>query len=314
MRQIGVWSGVGVLAMLMPVGGAAAVDFHLLSWGEAQATEALPSMAGLKPARAGEPGDWLLSTADDERQDVANNLHGAFSHNFADLTGGTASAFNMAPSLTGTLSLTFTPAANGGENVAVTQLNYSGQANSMLYMNQFLVTAESAAAQDSLYKVDGIGNDGTWSGAGTWEIQYHVDFHLATNADGNPLPADIDVAFNDTLHRGYLVPVAQLTAGLHLDDPAGFYAGNFSNYLLEEVLPRLPDDATYLLVTQMSKTHPVYAEAGLPFTTSLTVGNTTIAYTTVAIPEPSTMAGLVAAGCLLCRRGRSSALRGREGA
>jgi hypothetical protein len=43
--------------------------------------------------------------------------------------------------------------------------------------------------------------------------------------------------------------------------------------------PRLPGDATYLLVTQMGKSHPGYAEPGLPITTLSLLGNT-MAYTT----------------------------------
>jgi hypothetical protein len=93
---------------------------------------------------------------------------------------------------------------------------------------------------------------------------------------------DADAAFNDKLQTGHLIPVEQLTpaglAGLTLDDPTGFHGGDFKQYLLDEIKPRLPGDATYLLVTQMAKTHPDYAELGLPITTGGFIGNTTIAY------------------------------------
>lgn len=83
--------------------------------------------------------------------------------------------------------------------------------------------------------------------------------------------------------------MSQLTAGglgtVSLDDPLGFHPGNFMQYLLDEIVPRLPPDATYLLFTQMGKTHPDYAEPGLPITTNTLIGNTTIAFTTQTLAE-----------------------------
>ena len=136
-----------------------------------------------------------------------------------------------------------------------------------------------------------------------WAIQYELDFYLATNADGDPASSDVDAAFNNKMQMGYLLPVSLLTAdglaGLSLDDPAGMYSGDFASYLLNEVAPRLPEDATYLLVTQMAKVTADYSEIGLPITTNTLIGNTTIAYTTAVVPEPSAFAMLVFAIGLL---------------
>lgn len=255
-------------------------------------------------------GDWLVFTPDDQILSSAYNPQGALSHNLADFTGTGGSGFNNAPSLTGALSLGFAPAGAGSWNVSVESLAYTGQATPVMYMNQLLVTPQHAAAQNPVYGVDGVGNSGTWnaSSASNWSIQYGLDFYFATNADGDPAASDVDATFNDTTQQGYLLSVSLLTAdglaGLSLDDPAGFYAGDFRTYLLDQVAPRLPADATYVLVTQMAKVHPDYAEAGLPITTAGLVGNTTIAYTTSLIPEPAAAAllGLFGPGLLLRRR------------
>ena len=69
------------------------------------------------------------------------------------------------------------------------------------------------------------------------------------------------------------------------DDPLGFHPGDFQQYLLDEIVPRLPPEATYLLFTQMGKTHPDYAELGLPITTNALIGNTTIAFTTQTLAD-----------------------------
>jgi hypothetical protein len=241
------------------------------------------------------------------------NSGGALSHNLADLAGAGGAGFNMAPSLTGSLTLALTPSVSASHwDVSVTDLAYTGQATPVMYMNQFLVKPGSPATQTATYNVDGSGNSGAWqaSAAGNWAITYGLDFYFATNADGVPDANDIDMTFNDTQQQGYLIPVSQLTVAglgaLSLDDPAGYFAGDFATYLLDVVAPLLPGDATYLLLTQMGKVHADYAELGLPVTTAALIGNTTIAYTTTAIPEPASLA-LLAVGVvsLTIRRRRS---------
>lgn len=282
---------------------AAVLDFQLLSWGDAAATGQLPSAAGRKPvAAAPTTGDWLVFTGDDQTLPAANNPAGALSHNLADLSGLAGPAgFNMAPSLTGTLSLQLDPDGAGAWQVEMTDLTYQGVANASISMNQYLITAGDPAAQNPDYNVDGVGNDGTWSGsdADHWAIQYDLDFYF----DASISPGAIDVTFNDKSQAGYLIPAAELTAqGLVGLPSLGFASGDFGQYLLDQVVPRLPAGTTYLLITQMDKVHPDYAAPGMPINTGGLVGNLTVAYSMQAIPEPATFAILSAGLLALCRR------------
>lgn len=297
-----------VLGLLLGAGSsgqATVVNFQLLT----------SDGVGRKPSAAHpSASDWLLFTADDQTPGASYNPSGALSHNLVDMAGLGGSPFNNAPSLTGSLTLDIASSGtNNAWNVSVQGLSYSGQATPVMQMNQFLVTPGSPATLDPKYNVDGMGNSGTWSSenSANWAIQYNTDFYFATNADGDPAASDIDATFGNRTQTGYLLPVSLLNSGdmltLTLDDPAGFYGGDFESYLLNEIKPRLPVNATYLLITQMAKGNPVYAETGLPITTSSLVGNTTIAYTTSAIPEPGTVALLLAAGVVVGFRIRKRA-------
>ncbi len=277
---------MAALLSIQPAHGAT-LNFQLLTWTDANATTELPSAVGRKPsATMPAAGDWLVFTADDALLAAGNNPAGAVSHNLVDITGAGGPGYNLAPSLSGTLSLQLESVSGSNWSATVSALAYSGQANAVQTMNQFLVTPGSPATTNSAFNVDGAGNSGQWtaSAAGNWAIQYTLDFYLATSADGDPSPTDIDATFNDTTQAGFLIPVSQLTtnglAAVNLDDPLGFHAGDFEQYLLEQVKARLPTNATYLLVAQMGKSHSGYAELGLPITTNSLLGNTTIAYST----------------------------------
>ncbi|MFV0338487.1 MAG: hypothetical protein ACK5LK_09645 [Chthoniobacterales bacterium] len=258
---------------------------------------------GVKPS-ASRPntGDWLVFTGDDQNPGATYNPNGAVSHNFADIPGLGGPTFDMAPSLTGDMSLELT-ANDSSWDVTVKNLAYVGQATPVMFMNQFLVTPESAAAMSGSFGVDGVGNSGSWN-LSNWELQYDLDFYFATNADGEPASTDVDAAFNNKTQTGYLLPVYMLTAtgsvGLSLNDPAGMFAGDFVEYLVTEIVPRLPANATYLLVTQMDKVRPDYSESGLPISTNSYIGNTTIAWTTdvIPLPEPSVTTILAFSGLL----------------
>jgi hypothetical protein len=277
---------MAALLSIQPAHGAT-LNFQLLTWTDAHATTELPSAVGRKPsATMPAAGDWLVFTADDALLAAGNNPAGAVSHNLVDITGAGGPGYNLAPSLSGTLTLQLESSGGSNWSATVTALAYTGQANAMQAMNQFLVTPGSPAATNRAFNVDGAGNAGQWmaSPAGNWAIQYTLDFYLASSADGDPSPADVDATFNDATQTGFLIPVSQLTtnalAAVSLDDPLGFHAGDFEQYLQEQIAPRLPTNATYLLVTQMGKSHPAYAELGLPITTNSLIGNTTIAYST----------------------------------
>lgn len=284
------------------------VNFELLTWNDAQATVPLPSAVGRKPSDVHPAtSDWLVFTGGDVNPGAGFNPHGAVSHNFADMSGVGGSSFNNAPSLSGSLTLGFTASGPTSWDVSVDSMAYAGQATSMMFMNQYLVKPGDPATLNPSFNVDGLGNSGTWSAsnAAQWAIQYNTDFYFATNADGDPSPTDVDATFNNKLQTGFLLPVSLLNGidlpPLGLDDPAGFFSGNFGDYLVNEIAPRLPANATYLLITQMAKTNPDYAEIGLPITTSSLIGNTTFAFTTSAIPEPSSLWLLTVAGAWLLR-------------
>lgn len=279
-----------VAMLLVQAASGATLSFQLLTWNDANATTELPSAVGRKPsATMPTAGDWLVFTADDALLAAGNNPAGAVSHNFVDITGAGGPGFNLAPSLSGVLTLNLESAGGSNWTVTVSALAYAGQANAMQAMNQFLATPDSQATTNSTFNVDGIGNAGQWTASASnhWTIQYALDFYFATSADGDSSPTDIDATFNDKLQTGFLIPVNQLTtnglAAVNLDDPLGFHAGDFEEYLRAQIKPRLPAAATYLLITQMGKTHPDYAEPGLPITTNTLIGNTTIAYTTESL-------------------------------
>ncbi|MFO1514933.1 MAG: hypothetical protein U1F83_18840 [Verrucomicrobiota bacterium] len=277
---------MSVLLSAQPARGAT-LDFQLLTWNDTNATTELPSAVGRKPsATMPTAGDWFVFTADDALLAAGNNPAGAVSHNLVDITGAGGPGYNLAPSLSGTLTLQLESAGGSNWSASVSALACDGQANAVQVMNQFLVTPGSPATTNSAFNVDGAGNSGQWtaSAASNWTIQYTLDFYLAASADGDPSLTDIDATFNDATQTGFLIPVSQLTtnglAAVSLDDPLGFHTGDFEQYLREQIVPRLPANATYLLITQMGKSHPGYAELGLPITTNSLLGNTTIAYTT----------------------------------
>jgi len=300
---------VTILSVIVVVSGLASaaradvsVNFHLLTDTAFEGKKPQPVM----PAT----GDGVVGTADDDTLPATYNPQGSLSHNMADLGGSGGSGFNQAPSLTGGLTLNFSSSGPGQWGLSVTQLAYTGVATPVMQMNQFLVTAGSPATQHTPFNVDGLGNGGTWQDTAStnWAITYDLDCYFATNADGDPANSDIDATFDNKTQTGFLIPVSALTpaglAAVSLDDPAGFFAGDFDDYLLNSVAPRLPTDATFLLFTQMDKTNAGYTEAGLPITTSTLVGNTTIAYATQAIPEPTSLALLIVGGVGLAMRRR----------
>ncbi|MCK4343600.1 MAG: hypothetical protein KAY37_17950 [Phycisphaerae bacterium] len=284
-----------MLGVLTAAVGALADDvtleFTLLTWDDSQATPQLPSAVGWKPAQSAQPCDWLLFTPDDYLYASGWNPLGAISHNFADPPGDGGSVFTMAPSLSGVAALRMELSCAGPDSwdVQIIHQYYTGQPNSWMHMNQILVSEGDPATLDPIYNVDGLPNAGSWErgAANNWSISYVIDFYLATDVDGDP--DDIDATFDNGPQVGYLIPVTELTeagmAAVELDDPAGFFGGDFEQYLLDEIAPRLPAGATCLLVTQMEKIHPIWTDNDSPITTASLIGNTTIAYAIQPLPN-----------------------------
>jgi hypothetical protein len=251
------------------------------------------SAVNVAPGNIAMPNDWLTLTADDSLQGF--NPDGALSFNLVDIAGiMPPSAWNRGPALTGQLVLDIVDNGDGSAGVLATGLVYQGKASPVMQMNQFLILPDTPAAQDTSIPVDGLTISGVWlnSAAGQWSITYDLDSYFATNVDGDPGPEDVDAVFSDKTQTGYLIPVSELTdtglAAVELDDPTGFFAGDFEAYLQQTILPLLPEEATYLLITQMSKTAPEYVQpgGGLPITTNSLFGNTTVAFTTEDIYAP----------------------------
>ena len=78
-------------------------------------------------------------------------------------------------------------------------------------------------------------------------------------------------------------------AATTINDGSGYYTNDFEQYLLDEIAPRLPDDALYLFVAQLLKTHLLYSSVPDHVDTNKTLfGECWIAYTNEEIvPEPT---------------------------
>ncbi|MEK7781075.1 MAG: hypothetical protein AAB370_06200 [Verrucomicrobiota bacterium] len=157
----------------------ATLNFQLLTWNDANATAEHQSAVGRKPSAAmPTAGDWLVFTADDALLAAGNNPAGAISHNLVDITGAGGPGFNLAPSLSGSLTLNLESAGGSNWIATVSALAYTDQANTMQAMNQFLVTLGSSATVNAAFNVDGAGNAGQWtaSASNNWAIQIRIGF------------------------------------------------------------------------------------------------------------------------------------------
>jgi len=246
------------------------VTFTMMIW--TNDTTELPTAVGLKPSYNNTndgvyttlDSDWLLFTPDDK--DAAGyNFFGALSHKFNDrvgLSGLAHGGYESANSLTGSVSLAFAEAApdtwavdvkdfytvgSKANNTSTAQMSYS-----------YLVTTNFLfVVTNSYFGVDGLGNTGVWhsSNAGNWSLSLSADSFAQTPG------VQHTEEYKDCL--GCIIPVAQLTNGglaaTGITDPSGYYTNNFEHYLLDEIAPRVPADARYLLFVQLLKAHILYS-------------------------------------------------------
>jgi len=246
------------------------VTFTMMIW--TNDTAELPTAVGLKPSYNNTndgvyttlDSDWLLFTPDD-KEAVGYNFFGALSTKFNDRVGASGflhGGYESANSLTGYVTLAFSEAEADLWNVDVKDIYTVGsKANNtstaqMSY--SYLVTTNFLfVVTNSYFGLDGLGNTGVWhsSAAGNWNLAFRADSFAQT-----PGVQHTEV-YQDCL--GCIIPVTQLTNGglaaAEITDPSGYYTNNFEMYLLQEIAPRVPADARYLLFVQMLKTHILYS-------------------------------------------------------
>ena len=298
MNKIRACLTVFLVLVLTESGFAETVSFTLLTHGDNVGRLAQPTGV------PGDSGDHLLRTGDDPNVTTTWNPNGCFSFNFMNRWGvsppdypeGYAEAIH---SMEGTIELDMSLA--GGGTVAICSLYLHGQANPTSSAYQYLVESGDEAADES-YKIDGIGNSGSYqaSVAQNWAFEASFDWYYDTPWAG---PGTIDMTFNNFVWDGFIIPVSELTdagmAAAALDDPLGYFDGNFESWLLDEVATRLPQEAVYLLFAQ-GQANPVWTNTP-GMTTNGIVGETIIAY---AVPEPVAVALFAAGLCPLALRRR----------
>ena len=287
----------GLLAWGAALG--APVSFTLLT--HADNVGWLPQQQGV----LGVSGDHLIQTSDDI-SGPAFNPEGCFTFGFMNPIGlwppdyppGYAEGIH---SMAGTIELDVDLAAGGA--VAVNGLTFQGVAypgrrgrNSF----QYLVQLGDPATDGSHGPVDGIGNTGVFSASDSlgWSLELSLDLYKDLPFAG---AGGIDMTFNDWEWTGFLIPGNRLDAAamgfVELDDPLGYFGGaseDFEAWLIEQVAPRLPDQATWLLFAQ-AEGKPDWNNPGMRGWDPQEgiFAETIVAYATVpyqppaVIPEPS---------------------------
>jgi len=253
---------------------AASVDFELIT--HTDNAQLLPQPKGLP----GVSGDHLLQTDDDIWGSIYN-LGGCFSFNFMNPVGiqepdyppGYAEGIH---SMTGSVTLNI-----DYNTVEITSLSFDGDISSTKFSNQWLVQPGDPATN---YNTDGIPNSGTYAALtdANWVFEISFDWYYDTPYDG---VGTIDMTFDNYKWNGFIIPVSKLNpagmAATVLDDPLGYFAGtseDFESWLLGEVAPRLPQDATCLLFAQ-GQAHPAWRNPMMGMQLEGIVGETIIGYT-----------------------------------
>ena len=280
---------------------AASVEFHLLT--STDNVQLLPQPKG----QVGVSGDHLLRTGDDIIGGTFNP-DGCFSFNFMNPVGilepdyppGYAEGIH---SITGSVTLEVDLQAGGA--VTIGSLAFDGYvAPGKPIAQQRLVQVGDPATDGNHGPVDGSPNSGSYSAsvASNWAFDASVDWYYDTPFAGS---GGVDMTFNDYQWNGFIIPVSELTAaGLAsatLDDPLGYFGGasdDFESWLLNEVTPRLPQEATYMLFAQ-GEAHPDWTNPKMGMTTDGMVGETVVGY---AVPEPSAMILFLTGFCALFAR------------
>ena len=248
-----------------------------------------PNNVQLLPQPKGIPGvsgDHLLQTADDITGSTFNP-DGCFSFNFMNPVGisepcyppGYAEGIH---SMSGSIVLDI-DLLNGG-SLSIESLTFNGYIAPGKSSGQRLVQVGDPATS---YNTDGMPNGGTYiaSADANWAFEARFDWYYDVPA---MVPTTIDMTFDNCQWSGFIIPVSELTAAgmaaTTLYDPLGYFGGtsaDFESWLLNEVAPRLPEEATYLLFVQ-GETHPAWTHPEIGMTTDGIIGETIIGY---AVPQ-----------------------------
>ena len=144
---------------------------------------------------------------------------------------------------------------------------------------EYLVQSNSPVAG-----TDGLPNNGTYAASAdaNWAFNLTFDWYYDTPCGG---PETIDITFDNYNWTGFIIPLSKLNqtgmAETILDDPLDYFGGtseDFESWLMDEVVPRLPQDATCLLFAQ-GQAHPSWRNSMMGMTTDGIVGETIIGYT-----------------------------------
>lgn len=247
-------------------------------------------------------GDHLIQTGDDC---YASSLYsdGSFSFNFMDRDATGGGYANGVHPLTGTLEMDVDLALGGP--ITVESLQFDGRAYAQATNQHLVKPGDAATGPDYGNCVDGSPNNGSYeaSAASNWQFSATIDWYYDVPHGG----LGIDMIFDDYPWTGFLIPVTELTpsglAGTAVEDWLGYYTGDFESWLLEEVKPRLPGNAEYLLFAQGEGVVTWCQTPSFESGTGI-ARETIIGYTTV--PEPATLllAGL-GLGCAAVARRRA---------
>jgi len=247
---------------------------------------------GKLPQQQQSGGDYLPRTVDDISGGTINP-NGCFSFNFMNPDGITepANYAKSTHSMTGSVALNIDLQAGGA--VGIASVEFGGYVSPGKFSAQHL---------------DAGTNSGTYSptAASNWAFQACFDWYYDTPFAGS---GTTDMTFDNYQWSGFIIPVSELTtAGMDsttLDDSLSYFDGNFESWLLNQVAPRLPQEAAYLFFAQ-GQAIPSWTNSAMGMSANGTVGETIIGY---AVPEPATAVLLTAGFCWvrsLRRRSKSA--------
>ncbi|MBA7631901.1 hypothetical protein ES703_39438 [subsurface metagenome] len=284
MKTINLVSVILLTMLLVADVSAASIEFELLM--HTDNIQLLPQPKGIP----GVSGDHLLQTADDING-ITFNPDGCFSFNFMNPVGisepdyppGYAEGIH---SMSGSITLEINLYTGG--TVEITSLAFEGYvAQEKPIAQQWLVQPGDPAADGNHGPVDGIPNSGVYAASASVNWAFGVSFDWYYDAPF-PGPGSIDMTFDNYQWSGFIIPVSELTidgmAMTTLNDALGYFAGtsaDFESWLLSEVAPRLPQEATYLLFAQ-GEAHPAWRNPMMGMQLEGIVGETIIGY---AVPQ-----------------------------